>query len=637
MSVRSHEIKIDGVGWRVVQEEFARQFLDVVRQQGGTQDEPAESSLNPADLWRRAQTDMTHGAGQEWFDDPDSDRFRFESSDDLDVSAVRSVKLSKRLDRVDVNSTPYEYVKAVTTADEIYVLTGGTTMEVFSSTQATSDAAPENIVDATSDGETLYAAVSDGAGTGGVYTYSGTTLGSEINQIVPDKIAFVRGRLIVAVGNELFNVTDLSSTTAPSAFATPIYPDFVWDAFGETGSAILAAGHTGDQSFVYRITIQEDGTGLTPPLVAAQLPDGETVRAIVSYVGQVVIATSRGIRLAELQGDSLVYGRLIHEVSDVYDLEPSGDFVYYGSNGALWSLDLSRFVTVNNQPVAPAYSHRISTGSITDIVSVFPKPPNVSAFTGADFQIMLCQSTGVDSSVGGLMIWSGSVYVTSGELLTSKITYGMADEKNFLFLDVVSETEGTNDTIFVTIVDQDGVESVSGFVSPEKPITTFFVNRIAEWLQIRFQLRSGDTVNGLTSPHLVRWTLRSLPIPKRTEQVIVPIDLRRQQTTLLGGHRIVDVEAAYHYFHELVRTGRTIVFEDFVGEHIAVVENLQRGPNLDVSSRADAWEGVVTLVIRLYEPNIFELQADDLSPPSGTLGTGTFGSGVLGDTERPAP
>lgn len=633
----SYEVAINGTPYRVVQEAYTRRFLDVVRQQGGTEDEPSEKSLNPNDLWRRSQDDFTHGEGQDIYDEPGADRRRYLESTGIDVTSKRAIKLGPSFNRIDDNSGGDEYIKAVPTLDYVYVLKeASTTMEVFGASQATSDAAAYDIVDATSDGVTLYAAVNDGGGNGGVYEYTGTTLGSKVNDLVPDLIAFVRGRLLVAEGSNLYNITDLSSPTAPSVLEEPIYPDFVWDCFGETESVIFAAGHAGDQSLVYRITIQEDGTSLTAPLVAGQLPDGEFVRAIKSYLGVVVLATTEGIRLATFSGDSLQVGQLVHAVGDVWSLEPRGNFVYYGSNGDIYVLDLARFIDNEDAVLVPSHSQHITKVSDQAVVSVFACPSGASMFTCDDYDILWLQQTGGATDVGGLFEIDRDLHPVEGTLITSEVIFGMNDTKHYLFLDVIASITNADDMILMSVIDDEGKESSAGYIEANDEKKTVYINESADTLRVKFKFRSGDTVNGSTTPVLVRWVLRALPVPNRTEQIQLPLDLRARSQGMAGssGLEMRDVMDAYNELRALVVSGEPIVYTEFGTNYLASLENLQFGPDLDVTDDNDSWEGTAVVTLRLYEPNIYALVTPSEDTSESMFGVGMFGTGTFGEREE---
>lgn len=628
----AHEVSINGTAYRVVQELYVRRFLDVVRQQGASQDEPSEFSLNPNDLWRRSQVNFTHGAGQLVYDDGDDDRKRFWTSDGVDSTAADGVVLSPAVNRVDSNGSGVEYSKAVPTQDGVYIVVpSSTTMQYVSSGTATTDAAAHNIVDATSDGSTLYAAVNNGAGAGGVYPYTGTTLGTIVNNLVPDKIAFVRGRLICAVGSELHNITDLSSATAPAAFTNNTYTGLEWVAFGETQSMILAASKTGDQSFIHRITLREDGTGLTAPLILTQLPDGEFVRAMRTYLGVLVIVTSKGIRIGQVTDSSLVYGRLVHEATDIYDAEARGNFVHYGSDGDLWVLDLGRFVTNRDVDLVPSHSRYAVTGQSGNVLSVFAVPSNASAFSADDYDVAFLQATGATTTNGGLWELDRSNHATSGTLTTSRITYGMFDTKQFLYLDVVAEHEGSGDIIYVQVELDDGTVTSTGSLPNGTGSKTFYVNRSGEHVRFRFQLDSGDQVNGSTTPKLVRFTLRALPVPSRTEQIVVPVDLRSHVTGLGGGEEIRDLWLEYNALRALVLSGEPIEYIEFDQTYTASVENVQWGPELEVERGNHAWEGTALVTLRIYDVNTDTLE--EITPDTSTsmFGKGTFGSDGFGE------
>lgn len=623
-----YEASINGRPYRIIQEQYSRRFLDVVRQQADGGQEPSEFSLNPNDLWRRSQTDWTFGAGQVVFDGVDSSRRRFRSSRNIDPFDDRGqICLTNATARIDTNAGALEYEKMVSTEQAVFVLpTSSTTLQKFTTTQTTTAAAPFNIVDMTSIGQVLYVAVNNGSGSGGVYTDNPEW--TKVNDVVPDIIQYVRGRLMVGAGKHLYNITNLGSPAVPTSLTGGLLDSgFRWDAIGDSDNFILAAGHSGRKSHVYRVTLREDGTALTPPVMTAQLPDGEFVRAITTYLGVTAVATTEGLRLGTMSNGELILGPLVHEGSDVHDLEPSGQYIYFTRSGGLSRLNLSRFF--EKEELVAAHAGDISTSHVHDVVSIVMRPPGMTVGTSPDYSPLFLQRTAATTDEGGLFEELDGTKAVTGELLTGLITYGMSDTKNFLFLEVVVRADHPNDLVQVLVIDEDENTSLIGSIEGGGQ-ENFIVQLPGEFIEVKFVLARGSAT---TCPVLERWTLRSLPVPRRTEQLVVPLDVRSSMVALNGAATSQDVWARFTELQSYVRTGEIVTYQEFGTSYLASVENVQMGPDLDVNTRDVMWEGVIVVTLRLYDETLTFLQGSFTDESNDMFGVGTFGSGTFGDRD----
>ena len=66
--------------------------MPTLREQRDTSNEAGEQRLN-TQFWARSQTDWARGAGQEYFDNDDSDRRRFNTSSGIDPWTKGQVSL----------------------------------------------------------------------------------------------------------------------------------------------------------------------------------------------------------------------------------------------------------------------------------------------------------------------------------------------------------------------------------------------------------------------------------------------------------------------------------------------------------------------------------------------------------------
>lgn len=582
------EVELDGTRYRVDPERYGRRFMDVVRQQGGTQDEPSEFSLNPNDLWRRGQSDWIFGEGQLWYDDAESIKKRYRLGTGIDPFSEKG-ELRLGPDNVTEDTYAGRTIEKTVVADGYVwsMLDGQTSLRRWNgATSMSTTATPTPIVDIATDGVNVYLAARDsGKTTGGVYVIaSGSTAPVLLNSVIPDKVEFVMGRLMVAAGPDIYNITDIGSTTPPAPLTgAAINADFVWDAFGKGQNFILVSGHGGDLSLVYRITIREDGTALTAPVQCAQLPDGEYVTAIKDYLGVVVLGTTHGIRIGVIEGPNLTYGRIVHETtSPVTGLEPQDRFVYYGTEDAVHRLDLSRFIP--ERQLVPAYASYLALPSS-------PSGP-VKALCWYDGRLH-------GGHNGDLVSTDTSKFTSElAQFWTGRINYRMDDRKHFYFIDVVSREADVNDSVDVHYTTDGTTWTAAGVLDFTGPEAQFLIDVDAEWIEVRFTFNRGAPTS---SPIIERIVVRALPQPKRTRQVQVPIDMTHKLTDGYGAHDLRDVFVQVAALEQLVVTGERVTYKEFDQTYQVAVENVQLGPDLEVDGDRTYWEGICLLTLRIFQ------------------------------------
>ena len=74
--------------------------------------------------------------------------------------------------------------------------------------------------------------------------------GSLANNLDPEIIGFVKGRLMAAKDDKLYEV-DLSTTDAPDPFFTHKTSEWTWSSITEAGPAIYVSGYAGETSEIY--------------------------------------------------------------------------------------------------------------------------------------------------------------------------------------------------------------------------------------------------------------------------------------------------------------------------------------------------------------------------------------------------
>lgn len=515
---------------------FKRDTLPLLRQQADQSSEPGEQSISPEQFWRRSQDSWENGAGQSHLDRQNSIGHRFNTSKGLDCWTEWQLKLlnDTALKKSSANTNLY----CVTTGSKVYLMDStsirySTDLTSWSDVTGVSATAGSSIC---TDGTTLYVA----NGADGIYTgaVSGTSVTSTVTGTV-SLIRYVKGRLMAAGGNSLYNITTLSGAV-PTALLTK--SGWTWVDIVGGQSQIYAACYSGDKSLIYRTAIVADGTALGAPIVAGELPDGEIVRSLGAYLGYILIGSDVGVRFCSVNSDgSLQIGSLIPTTSPVYCFEGQSKFVWYGlTNYDSTSTGLGRMNLENfTAPLTPAFASDImaTTQGAVRSVATFN---NYRLFS-------------VDGH--GLYAETLNTPVATGSLTTGKIGYTISDTKVAMFIDL--KFDPLHGYISIGLASNDGsVASLGSVITAgttvsDPPISANQAS--AEEFELTITLTPVSSV----SPVLTRWTLRSYPTPKRTAQWDIPIILKR--SLIAGGVEYSMDVATEHDFLDALHANQNIV------------------------------------------------------------------------------
>lgn len=533
-----------------------RRSLPILREQADTAPIPSEQSLNREANWRRTLESWEHGAGQLFYDRQTSDSSRFHTS--------KGVNCWTRWQLTLLNDTSQAYTSVntnlrLTSAGSYLYLADGNnllfTSDITASpvvwTQVTGTPATACLW-ITTDGYTVYACY----GTSGVYTTTrGAATATAYNTLNASLIGYVKGRLMAAQGPSLYNIT---SGTAPAALLTQANSDFQWVGFAEAPGFIMAAGYSGTRSLIYKIGITSDGTVLTAPVVAGELPTGETVRTLKGYLGAVLIGSDLGVRYATVDGNgNLTIGALIPTSSPVLNFEPSDRYVWYSlTNYDATSTGLGRLTpTVFTQDLVPAWASDL-----------------MASTQGAVMSISTQQGRRVFAVSGHGVYTETALPVASGTLTTGLVTYGIGDSKVLTAVDL--RHAPLTGTINVTVTPDQGsatsigTSSTAGSTQPSSPL--YAGNVRAEKYELTVTLTAASNI----SPVLTRVTLRAYPAPSRSFETIVPLILHSTIVDLNGTVQAVDVNAERAFLEDLLRTQASVNFQEGSNAYQMIVGDL---------------------------------------------------------------
>ena len=308
---------------------YIRQTAPFRKEQSDIGAEPGEQSLTG--FWLRSQSSFHNGTGIKFYDPSAGEtvNYRFADSDNVDVWTKGQVTLLKETaNMTGVTTGTYKVLSIMDGATNKILGWEPATTTIKNYTASGTAVTYTHVVTAgldtatlaiATDGAYLFIADNDHIYTGEIDTpTSGYT---EYYNTGSEKVvmSWVKQRLVAGIAASIYELTNAkgSSHALPTATYTHPNSDWTWSSISEGGSAIYAAGYLGGNSAIYKFTLSTAGVmpTLTSGIVAAQLPIGEIVLKIESYLGYLMIGTNKGMRVASISdatGD-LSYGPLIFE------------------------------------------------------------------------------------------------------------------------------------------------------------------------------------------------------------------------------------------------------------------------------------------------------------------------------------
>ncbi len=411
---------------------------------------------------------------------------------------------------------------------------------------------------------------------------------------------FVKDRIILCVNNAVYELAT-NATSLPSATYTNPNTNYHYTSVAASGPAIYTAGHSGIYSTIQKYTLGTNGAMpvLTQAVVAAEFPPGEIVEKVYYYLGYMLIGTSKGLRVANVndQDGSLEYGPLIFESNQpVYDVACRDRFAWattgVGTNAGLTRVDLSQLI--EGEPLRFAYANDlvgIQSGTHFTTGVAFLGTTNRLAFT-TEFEV----------TNGAIYLESASALVTSGYLQTGAIRYGTLEPKNFKFIRARGEyTFGAMD--IQTVEENGNINNVitynAAVGTPEAATTNPEASQ--EFLSYRFTLSrsASDTSKG---PVFKGFQAKALPATKRQRLIQFPVwcfDVEKDRYNVTTGYegraweRIQILEA-------IEAEGDIVNVQDFTtGERVqAIIEQIQFARKTPPSGNFSGFGGLLTVTVR---------------------------------------
>ena len=577
VAIAGHPYLIDQKSGR-----FGRAFEARVRESVDQNNIPGEATINPQGLWRRAQVSWHKGSGQPYADTGDAQDYRFDTSKNVDPWTKNELKLLPTT--TSILSSTETNLPMVVVGSYLYVGDGDTlkyTTDLSTWTSVTTGApAGVAIESLTTDGTSIYI----GYNNNGIYSASAGA--ASVSQYYPTSgstaytytsLKYNKSRIVALHDNHIHLPV---GSSAHSPFYEHPNASFVFVDSCSGQNAIYAGGNAGQTAIIYKITVKADGT-LDVPVVAAELPLGETLSSLTGYLGFVIIGTSKGVRLASADGDAnLVIGPVLETTSAVKCGVGDGKYVWYGwtnfdaDSTGLGRLDLSELNGVNE----PAYASDLM---VTD--------------QGAINSVVNWNGTRVFSISEAGLYKESTDLCADGYIETGTWRWGIPDRKFLPRFDVRClplkgtitpslnlDSAGYNDLTAVVTV---GVteKTVPG------PQTGFSDSSIKITLA-----RSGT--NNTEGPTMTRWQARAYAAPIRARVFSIPIILH-EKMNLQGREVYQDVKSELTFLENLVNDASIVSYQDAYDSYNVVVENVEWIP-LDALDHGWEWEGTAVVTLK---------------------------------------
>lgn len=596
---------------------FVRETAEFRRQRIDTERDPGEQSLDSG-YWIRSQSSWHYGSGLSSAEpletNADEARFRFFQSGGVDPWTPGELSLLNSASLAYSASATKMQVQGINTG--VLFGEGNGKLSYIPNTGAASAIAwgsGGNLNSFTDTGEVYIVSASAGIYKGNLPAASGALIyNKNYGTVRYNLVRWVKNRIMYAENQGIWELTNLSPTSATIGAPFFAHPNagWTWTDFADGPTAIYASGFSGEISSIFRIGVTATTTTVTlsQPVVVADMPRGENVLSMFSYVGSfLVVGTTAGVRVASISSDgTLSLGPLIIEGIQVDDAVGFGSYVYItardkGNSGdrnerpGLYRIDLGQ--TLDGNPLKFAHA--------ADLVTPEDNAGSCVSVTVAGDDLWFAV-TGANGHSG--VYRQTNAYVPEGWIETGRIRLGTIEKKGWRDLRILAE-RGTLGTITAFAATDDaippsgwtelitvgaGADDRTGKLNAAAPAP-------ASNLYVSFRLRTNTECGCPTK--MVGYQLRAVPAPERTRLLSVPI-LLFDFVTDRKGMRIGKPGFSWdtlQKLQDLESTAAVVQWRDFTtGEAAtAYVERISFTRTTPPSNRVQGQGGIATVLLRL--------------------------------------
>lgn len=583
--------------------EYRREGIEVLQQRNTNNNR--DLLLLPQEVWRQQFESWHQGAGQLNADREDALPYRFSRSFGIDPWTKYELSLLNDTTKAfDLTDTKKCWVQPHGIQLVIVHGTTATFMDPDFSTAAPLSLAASDAIGITYDGDGVFTLHDDGsvfhvtnATTATARTITPPAAPATPNPITEATfIAYVKDYLILGVGNQLWDIT---ATQAKLIYTSPV-TGFTWVGAAEGANAIYCVGGVNDKHVVHRIGVKDDGTGLTPGVVAGSLPDGEIGTAIGSYLGYVFIGTNKGVRMATpsgTQGD-LTLGALIPTDAPVYGFEGQDRFVWAtaSSINSTPTGEAEGHDDFPNSPVCGLYRADLSTFTVTESTPAYAT--DLFAFTQHNKTV---RSVATWGGKRVFTVENGGVYVENnhkvkgGWIEMGRVSYSVEDLKTGLYaqgkwepLDGSVEMYLSYDNDHPTRIMNWGVQGSirSGNISLDGKQFSRVDPRV------ELHRSATDTTKG---PIFTRYEIRARAVKGDASRWYLPI-MNHESLDLNGVIQARDVVVEFKRLMSLVQSGKMFPLQEMGETHRVVARDFKWTPE-KLNTQGTGWQGVFLLIV----------------------------------------
>jgi hypothetical protein len=589
----------DDSPYRRVTAQYRKQQIDQSR-------EPGEQTLTG--WWVRSQSSFHLGAGIKFFEpvQEESLRFQYTESKGVDVWTRGQATLLNDTASFYAGAAPAQLIGVNDGTNDCIYVTDGTALKKITSagsaTTITQAGTASTIYSLTTDGSNYYFINGTKVHKGSV---GASPADSEIYNtpgVTRATIRFVKQRLILAIGNVLYelNANATSSATLPTALYTHPNANWVWSSIAEGPQAIYVSGYdpNGTSSSVFKISLDAavpNSLGfptLSVPTVIIDMPEGERINDFDVYLGAyAVLATNLGFRvgIADATGD-VQYGPLLFKDAPCNSIAFRDNFAYLATKvdgeAGLVRVDLSTTVLGNSLFFPWAWDLIAASTSTTASQVAFFGNSDRAAFTN------------------GNNTWAESTtqVVAEGYLRTGYIRYNTLETKIFKLIQ--GRVSTVNGGLNIDSIDAENNyyrigTFAQGSAVPE--VNVSYPQAAQEYLGFQFTL-TRSTTDVSKGPLFTGYQVKSLPAIPRQRLIQYPLSCFDHESDHFGVE-IGYEGAAYDRMSQLEsveNVGDTIRVEDFrTGEsYIGLIEELDFRNATPSDKRFSGYGGVLLVTIR---------------------------------------
>ena len=550
--------------------------------------------------WLRSATSWHHGAGEQYYDADSSDLYRYYESNNIDPWTLGELKLLP----ATTNLTTSSATSPATVSSGTFYISGGAVKFYNGSTTTTTSLGTSTTAQTlTSDG--TYALVGTNDGIYQVTTALAVTkLYSKKTGVTTQtvqSIAYVKDRIVAGVmhDNTDMNLYELARnpTSPPVNMAsgdirfTFANSSITFNSIAELPSAVVVAYTQGAISRVQMYTINPTSptAAIVGPTIIAELPRGETVNQLRTYLNEfVILATTKGLRIGNIgtDGQSFTYGP-INVDGDVKDVAQDESYVYatrsnlVSGSAGLWRLNLGQVID-NGYAYAPDL--------VTD-----SNAPNGIAFVG---------TTGLKfmTSSSGTWVEHATTLAASGYLSSGLIRWGTGEKKQPVSLSIKSDPDSSG-TLGFNLDDNADQLLTTGTVpfGPNTEAALASYISPADAFQVTFNF-TRDTTTSSLGPTLTEWQVRALPSPLRSRTITIPLLCYEEERDPNGNTRVSSPWERIQYLESIEQNGGAVLYQDFNSgeERICVIRAIQFEQTAPPTF-ASGFGGIVTLQLQTID------------------------------------